>query len=311
MKKNTLFATCTICLLLLAGCTAGPQEPTSDINNFTSDTNNSASDVKNPASNIKNATYDTDNSTGDTQSNIAELDSLRSSISEMNCRCGVGFFGYIDSESGEKTVQDYVTESMLAKNYPFLKECTPVLLEGAELYAFVPSDNDTTITVYRAEISEDGSYIDYKDAPLYTGKPGEAVVLRCNLSEIYANVLISVTDGTNTLEFHPMISLESGCLAQEEGCYDFSVYDDNGDKSVEIACERLAETDEVRDALERGMKLLYTGDEQMIEGEACMIFVLGTDYEEQFVREQFYAVSDNQIYVYHIETDQWQVLAAE
>ena len=283
MKKFTLFAALTLCILLLAGCAEKPQKPSSN----------------------------THQPINGTQPEHTELDFLRSSIGEKDCVLGVGFLGYIDSESDEKAVREYVTGSTLAKAYPFLRDCDPVLLEGAELYAFVPANKDITVTVYRAELSEDGSYMDHKDSPLHTGESGEPVVLRCNLSEIYANVLISVTDGTNTLEFRPMISLKDGRVVQEQGCYDFSVYENDEDKSAEIAYERLAETDEVRNALQCGMKLLYTGDTQTIEGHPCLLFALGTDHEDQFVREQLYAVSDQLIYAYFPEADRWEPLAAE
>lgn len=282
MKKIALFVTSVFCILMLAGCAEKPQNPSSN---------------PEPHASI-------------TQSEKTELASLRSSISEKNCMLGVGFFGYIDSESDEKAVREYVADSTLAKAYPFLKDCEPVLLEGAEMYAFVPANKATAVTVYRAEPSENGSYIDHKDAPLCAGKSGETVVLRCNLSEIHANVLISVTDGTNTLEFHPMLSMMDGHVAAEPGCYDFSVYQDSEDKSVEIARELLLETDEVRDAMKRGMKLLYTGDTEIIEDRTCLLFALGTDREDQFVRERLYAVSDNLIYVFYTETDKWQILDA-
>lgn len=283
MKKITLFATLALCILLLAGCAAKPQNPSGETNS--------------PSSSAK--------------SEENGLASLRSSIAEKDCILGIGFLGYIDSQSDEKAVQKYVNESALAKKYPFLKELDQVVLDGAELYTFVPASKNAVITVYYAEISEDGKYIDKKDSPLYIGDAGDGIVLRCNLSEIHANVLICVKDGTNTLEFHPMLSMMDGHVAVESGCYDFSIYEQKTEEeAAESARELLAATDEVSDALKRGMKLLYTGDTQTIDGKQCLIFALGTDREDQFVREQLYAVSDNQIYVFYTETDQWQVLGA-
>ena len=60
---------------------------------------------------------------------------------------------------------------------------------------------------------------------IFEGKPGEALVLRCNFSEIYSNVLVSVTDGGGAIDFHPSISLMDGHLAELAGVYDFSVYE--------------------------------------------------------------------------------------
>ena len=53
---------------------------------------------------------------------------------------------------------------------------------------------------------------------------------------------------------------------------------------------------------------MYTGDTQMIEGRTCLLFVLGTDSEGQFVRERYYGVCDNLIYVYDAVSDTWAVL---
>lgn len=279
MKKHILMAALSLCLLLTMGCGKTPQDSSGD----------------------------TEKSAGGTQTAITALDRLQSGIAEKDCMLGVAFFGYVDSESDEAAVRAFAAGSSLVRDYPFLADCTPVLTEGAELYALVPANKDTAVTVCPAEMSEDGNYIDRKDTPLYTGKPGEAVILRCNLSEIHANVRISATDGSSTLEFHPMISLENGRMVQEEGCYDFSVYQQD---PVEAARERLLAADEVQDALQRGMKLLYTGDSQTIDGQDCPVFALGTDSAEQFVREQLYAVSDSRIYAYSVLSDSWEILGA-
>lgn len=279
MKKIVLFITFTLCFLLLSGCGKTPQKPPDE--------------TKKPEST--------------TQTEATALERLQDRIADNKCMLGVGFIGYIDSESDEKAVRQFVNDSALASAYPFLKELDEVVIEGSELYAFVPADKNAVITVYYAEMSEDGNYIDRKDSHLYIGDAGEAVVVRCNLSEIYSNVLISVKDGANTLEFHPMISLENGRMVQEKGYYDFSVY---AQDSVESARQRLLAADEVKDALQRGMKLLTTGDSQTIDGQDCPIFALGTDGDEQFVREQLYAVADDQIYAYSAVTDSWEPLGA-
>lgn len=282
MKKRILLPVLALCLLLLSGCGKTPQKPPDE--------------TKKPEST--------------TQTEVTALDRLQSSIAEQNAMLGVAFFGYVDSESDEKAVRQFVNDSALASAYPFLKELDEVVIEGSELYVFVPAGKNAVITVYYAEISEDGSYIDRKDSPLYTGDAGEAVVVRCNLSEIYSNVLISVKDGTNTLEYHPMLSMKDGHVATESGCYDFTDYEMTEEELAQNASDLLTATDEVRDALERGMKLLYTGDIQVIDGQQCLLFALGTEHEEQFVREQLYAVSDDQIYAYSAVTDSWEPLSA-
>lgn len=299
MKKIALIIAAALCILLFAGCAQSGKAP-SDTTQSQSSSASSTSDA-------------TEKTPGTAKAESTELDFLRSSISEKSCMLGVGFFGYVDSESDGSAVAKYVADSKLAKSYPFLSDITPVLSEGAELYALVPASSDTAVTVYRVILSEDGSDRIDRDTPIYSGKPGEAVILRCNISEIYSNVLISVTQGESTTEFRPAISLKDGHTVQHSGCYDFSVYNENEEMSYETALEILLENDGVLKATEKGMKLMYTGDTQTVDGHRCLIFALGTDSENQFVRERLYAVSvsDSLIYAYSPETDSWETLKTD
>lgn len=158
----------------------------------------------------------------------AGLAALQKSIRGSGGTVGIAFLGYTDSEGTEETLKSLVKESACTGKYPFLSETGVVAYEGAEVFALVPGGNDCRITVCKAGITGEGTYIDWTDEVIYEGRPGEAVILRCNLSEIHANVLISVTDGTETLEFHPMLSMMDGHVAAEPGCFDFSVYDEGG-----------------------------------------------------------------------------------
>ena len=83
------------------------------------------------------------------------------------------------------------------------------------------------------------------------------------------------------------------------------------ESSVRIAAEILSEAAEVKAAVEQGMKIMYTGETQMIEGRTCLLFVLGTDNGEQFVRERYYGVCDNLIYAYDAVNDSWAVCGAQ
>ena len=69
--------------------------------------------------------------------------------------------------------------------------------------------------------------------------------------------------------------------------------------------DRLVQLEEIDAAMKRGMKLLYTGDVQMVAGQNCLLFALGTDTGDQFVREFYYAVSDNYIFTYDAVNDMW------
>ena len=235
-----------------------------------------------------------------------ELSLLKKQINQNSCGAGVALFGYVDSEFTRTDLSFYLEFHHLTKEYPFLSEAACYMADGQELYAIVPPNEKGRVTVYPSDITENGEYADDKSHPLFEGKPGEALVLRCNFSEIYSNVLVSVTDGGGAIDFHPSISLMDGHLAELAGVYDFSVYEETPDeRSVEIATEILLEYGEVRQGLENGMKLMYTGESEIINGGSCMLFVLGTDNGEQFVQEQLYGVCDNLIYIYDVFTDTW------
>lgn len=77
-------------------------------------------------------------------------------------------------------------------------------------------------------------------------------------------------------------------------CYDFSIYGGEG----------------AQDYINSGMSVQYTGETEVIEGKPCMVFALGTDRDDQFVRERYYAVCDNLVYSYDAEGDALFVLGA-
>ncbi len=88
-------------------------------------------------------------------------------------------------------------------------------------------------------------------------------------------------------------------------CYDFSIYGGEGSvqDDVSIAYGVLLEYDEVQDYINPGMSVQYTDETEVIEGKPCMVFALGTDRDDQFVRERYYAVCDNLVYSYDAEGD--------
>lgn len=292
MKRIVLlFCTAILLVCSLCGCTDSPAKNPSIPGG---DTIPGGNTVRNP---------------DDTSTEGAALTALQQKINYHSKGAGVAFIGYVGSESSESDLRAYYASSKTGKAYPDLAYAPLCMAEGQELYAIVPPCGKGRVTVYASDITEDGQYTDDRTHPLCEGEQGEAVLLRCNLSEIYSNVLISVTDGGGAVLFRPSVSLEDGHLTNDLPVYDFSIYKETPDeRSVQIATEILLEADEVKLALESGMKIMYTGDTQMIEGRTCLMFALGTDREDQFVRERYYGVCDNLIYVYDAVSDTWEVL---
>ena len=246
---------------------------------------------------------------------------LQDIIRENECQVGIAFLGYTYEAADEAEILEYTRQGEIEAAYPFLQDGTVVDAGGYEIYAIVPGD-DCKVSIYPAQITEDGEYLDDLTAPWYTGQENEIIILRCNVSEIHSNVMVSAQKQNMSVQYHPMVSLKDGHLAAEAYCYDFSIYynwdeydpeydlEYDSELDIRIAREQLSETDEVRYYLGLGMSLWYTGTEEYIEGRNCPVFVLGTDHEDHFTKEHYYAVGDNVVYYYDPSGDAWLLLGA-
>ena len=241
---------------------------------------------------------------------------LQDIIRENECQAGMAFLGYTYEGAEAAEILEYTRQGEVAAAYPFLQDGTVVDAGGYEIYAIVPGD-DCRVSVYPAHPTEEGEYLDDLNAPYYMGQENEIIILRCNVSEIHSNVMVSVQKQNMSVQYHPMVSLKDGHLAAETHCYDFSIYHNwdeydpgyDSELDIRIAREQLSETDEVSYYLGLGMSLWYTGTEEYIEGRNCPVFVLGTDHEDYFTKEHYYAVGDNVVYYYDPSGDAWLLYA--
>ena len=237
---------------------------------------------------------------------------LQDIIRENECQAGMAFLGYTYEGAEAAEILEYTRQGEVAAAYPFLQNGTVVDAGGYEIYAIVPGD-DCRVSVYPAQPTEEGEYLDDLNSPYYRGQENEIIILRCNVSEIHSNVMVSVQKQNMSVQYHPMVSLKDGHLAAETHCYDFSIYYNwdeydpgyDSELDIRIAREQLSETDEVSYYLGLGMSLWYTGTEEYIEGRNCPVFVLGTDHEDHFTKEHYYAVGDNVVYYYDPSGDAW------
>ena len=242
---------------------------------------------------------------------------LQDIIRENECQAGMAFLGYTYEGAEAAEILEYTRQGEVAAAYPFLQNGTVVDAGGYEIYAIVPGD-DCRVSVYPAHPTEEGEYLDDLNAPYYMGQENEIIILRCNVSEIHSNVMVSVQKQNMSVQYHPMVSLKDGHLAAETHCYDFSIYYNwdeydpgyDSELDIRIAREQLSETDEVSYYLGLGMSLWYTGTEEYIEGRNCPVFVLGTDHEDYFTKEHYYAVGDNVVYYYDLSGDAWLLQGA-
>lgn len=115
---------------------------------------------------------------------------LQDILRENDCQTGIAFLGYIGYDATTEEILDYTNQEDYVASYPFLKNGTIVDAGGYEVFAIVPA-SDWSISVYSSEMTEDAVYKDYLDFPLYEGSPDEVIILRCNLSEIYSNTMVT------------------------------------------------------------------------------------------------------------------------
>lgn len=125
------------------------------------------------------------------------------------CRIGAAAAGPAAEDCTAEQLRAQILDSDLGWEYSFLADSTVVLHEGGEVYLLAPREGGS-LTIYPSEMGESGACIDDRQAPLYEGAPGETILLRCNVSDLYANVLISADGGA--CEFRPMLSLKDGKL---------------------------------------------------------------------------------------------------
>lgn len=244
-----------------------------------------------------------------TEGTDPQLLGLHTSIDESGYQAGIAYIGYVGADRTEEEIRIYLEGSPYAEAYAFLCDAPLVDADGAELYAVVTTRKDRSASVYPADANEDGTYDVHTEQPLYNGKGTDCFLLYCNKSELYSNVSIAVQTGDEHFFVNPMISGMDGRLENLD-CYDFSMYTDDSETQddVMIAYGLLLEADEVQSYVNLGMTLQYTGQIQVIDGHSCWIFALGTDHEDQFVRELYYGVCDNLIYSYDAITDTWTAL---
>ena len=68
------------------------------------------------------------------------------------------------------------------------------------------------------------------------------------------------------------------------------------------------DVEEIREYLNAGMAILLTGETAVIEDEECYLVILGTNHEDNFVREVMYAVNTatRQVYRFDVLNDAWE-----
>ena len=304
MKRVKTFIICMILTALLCGCEDLLKDAIDAISETKPDSETSSSETE-QQSPPSDAMTD-----GNDEDEREDLSSIRKLLKDEDCNVGTVFLGYVAYEATREDI-DNLLKNSLEDTYPFLGESVAIVdCGGQELFALVPAEG-WSMTVYPVTMSENADFDDHTDTPLYETKANEAIVLRCNVSEIFPDTLVRMTKDGERYDFRPAISLKDGHISETDGCLDLTLYQDYTYENDEvlIAQELLLSLDEVKHYMESGMSLIYTGKESL-DGKEYLLFALGTNHEEAFVQEILYGVADNQVYVYDVSNDAWTALGA-
>ena len=102
---------------------------------------------------------------------------LQDIIRENECQAGMAFLGYTYEGAEAAEILEYTRQGEVAAAYPFLQDGTVVDAGGYEIYAIVPGD-DCRVSVYPAQPTEEGEYLDDLNSPYYRGQENEIIILR-------------------------------------------------------------------------------------------------------------------------------------
>ncbi len=105
--------------------------------------------------------------------------------------------------------------------------------------------------------------------------------------------------------------MKDGHIADTDGCLwiltlhqDYSY--ENDDKAQLVSC--CSKPDEVKNNIESGMSLMYTGDKEEIDGDEYLIFALEPTMKILSNQKYFAWCFETRIYVYDVIDDKWIVL---
>ena len=156
----------------------------------------------------------------------------------------------------------------------------------------------------------DYTYMDFCNNPIYVKED----MILYNTMDGY---VIEDVSGQIFAWMYPMgQTIDQNLMIQPYGSEQFhhiylnSTYDQELTSIPEMHCyDILCNSPALQSKFRIGLQVLYDQSAETINGETCYLFSLGTNREDQFVREYHYAVSESQkIYEQDVITDQWKLI---
>lgn len=143
----------------------------------------------------------------------ATLSLLREDLEMSGDLCGVAYLGGFSGEFAD--FEAFLTENGALEWFPFLENLPAehfVATGGWEVYLVIPCDSASNVTVHEWVVDESNDYTGAPGQLLYESQEGNPFVLCCNVSNIMPDTQITVSDGEQTVEYNPSLSLEDGSL---------------------------------------------------------------------------------------------------
>lgn len=154
------------------------------------------------------------------------LDDIQEQLAADGSLCAVASLGYVEA-TDFSDIAVYVEANGFGDEYPFLLDVGEdhfASLEGGELYAVVPADDSVTVTVHETFMDENNDYMPTVGEEVLSFTDGQPLLLRCNVSEIVPNVLLTLEKDGTTVEYSPCMSMRDGSLETDEGIMDITSY---------------------------------------------------------------------------------------
>lgn len=168
--------------------------------------------------------------------------------------------------------------------------------------SWTPAEEDDSEPIYSRKMTHYET--DIAESVLYSIGPEEVLeVLGEDLTkgEVY---YVETDENGNIVEF---ISAEYKEFLEE------GFVDNTSPETEDLIFDIIKDIVEIQEYLDSGMSILFTEETIVINGEECYEIALGTDHEENFVREIYYAINifTSQVYVYDVINDTWEDIGGD
>ena len=159
------------------------------------------------------------------------LQNLQKNLRRSRMPMAAAYLGYADDNSPFRDqVRTLLKNGKYEEQYSFLADVQKEnysSYNGEEVYAIVPQSTQYAMKVESFDWDENANAM-VRDT-LYISQKAAPVILKCNLSELSYNVVITLTKGTETFSYSPSLSLMDGALYAYNldgmEIYDFTLYD--------------------------------------------------------------------------------------